>query len=281
MTGAMRTSRRAMRGEVRIPHSKKAAAPATAFSIPSFRSGKADPGMREAPGPCKPQALSSSGLVEQGLDVFPVHEVLDKRLQIVGTAVAVVDVVGVLPDVAAEDRGGAVHQRILAVRGLGNLELAVLDLEPAPAGAELADAGRLEVRLELLEAAEVLVDLFLDLARQLGAAAIGLHPAPEMDVVVVLAGIVEHRGVLAERALDDLLKGLAFPFGALERVVAVGDIGLMMLVVVEFERFLRHELSEGVIGVGEWGQRKGHGCCPRLMGERDLTVTPYRRFRGR
>src|SRR3954453_18954513 len=168
------------------------------ISIPSFRSGKAGPGMREA------QDSSNSGLVEQRLDGFAVHEILDKLLQIFGTAVCIVDVVGVLPDVAAEDRGGAVHQRILAVRGLGNLELAVLDLEPAPAGAELADAGRLEVRLELLEAAEVLVDLLLDLARQLGAAAIGLHPAPEMDVVVVLAGIVEHRGVLAERALDDL-----------------------------------------------------------------------------
>src|SRR3954471_2231576 len=222
MTGAMRTSRRAMRGEVRIPHSKKAAAPATAFSIPSFRSGKADPGMREAPGPCRAQALSSSGLVEQGLDVFPVHEVLDKRLQIVGTAVAIVDVVGVLPDVAAEDRGGAVHQRILAVRGLSDLELAVLDLEPAPAGAELADAGRLEVRLELVEADEVVVYLLLELSRQLGAAAIWLHPAPEADVVVVLAGVVEHGRVLSERALDDLLKGLAFPFGPLERVVAVG-----------------------------------------------------------
>ena len=75
----------------------------------------------------------------------------------------------------------------------------------------------------------------------------------------MLAGIVEHRGILAERALDDLLKGLAFPFGPLERVVAVGDIGLMMLVVVIFQRFLRHVLAEGVIGVREWGERKGHG----------------------
>src|SRR3954453_9152976 len=128
--------------------------------------------LRIAPERCS----EASGLVEQGLDVFPVHEVLDERLEIIRTTVAVVDVVGVLPDVAAEDRGGAVHQRILAVRGLGDLELAVLDLEPGPARAELTDARRLEVRLELLEAAEVLVDLLLDLARQLGAAAIGLHP---------------------------------------------------------------------------------------------------------
>src|SRR6185369_17473508 len=107
----MRISRRAMRSSSRIPHSKKAAAHATASSSSSSRSGDA------APGKC-----DGSGLVEQGLDVFPVHEVLDERLQIVRTAIAIVDVVGVLPDVHAEDRGGAVHQRILAVRGLGDLE---------------------------------------------------------------------------------------------------------------------------------------------------------------
>src|SRR5215468_12171423 len=119
------------------------------------------------------RALAS--LAEHLVDVVPVDEILDERLDIVRTAVAVVDVVGVLPDVAAEDRGGAVHQRALAVRRLGDFELAALDREPAPARAELADAGGDEVGLELLEAAEVLVDLLFQRARQLGAAAIRLH----------------------------------------------------------------------------------------------------------
>src|SRR5262249_25091746 len=132
---------------------------------------------------------------------------------------------------------------------LGDRELAALDLEPAPAGAELADAGGGEIGLELLEPAQVLVDLLLETARQLAAATIRLHPAPEVDVVVVLAGIVEDGGVLAVGALYDLLEGLAFEFGPLDRVIAIGDVGLMMLVVVEFERFLRHVRPEGVIGV--------------------------------
>src|SRR5437016_4675557 len=100
-----------------------------------------------------------SHLAEQFVDIVPVHEMIDERLQIIRTAVAVVDVVGVLPDVAAEDRGGAIDQRALAVRGLGDFELAVLDLQPAPAGAELADAGSGKVGLEFLETAEVLGDL--------------------------------------------------------------------------------------------------------------------------
>src|SRR4029077_19646632 len=118
------------------------------------------------------------GLGEQLVDIVPVHEVLDERLEIIGTAVAIVDVVGVLPDVAAEDRGRAVHQRALAVRRLGDLELAALDREPAPARAELAHASGDEIGLELLKAAKVFFDLLLEPARQLGSAAVRLHPTP-------------------------------------------------------------------------------------------------------
>src|SRR6266852_2942074 len=69
--------------------------------------------------------------------VVPVHQVVEESLEVVGPPVAVVDVVRMLPDVAAEDRLGAMHQRVLAVRRLGDDDLAVLDGEPAPAGAEL------------------------------------------------------------------------------------------------------------------------------------------------
>src|ERR1700742_2219963 len=211
---------------------------------------------------------SLSGLFEQLLDVFPVHEMIDERLEIVRTAVAIIDVVGVLPDVAAEDRRGAMNQRALAVGGLGNLQLAVLDRQPPPAGAELPDAGGGEIGLELIEPAEILGDLLFQLARQLVAAAIGLHPVPEMQMVVVLAGIVEDRGVLAERALHNLLQGLSFEFGPLDRIVAVGHVGLMMLVVVELQRFLRHMGGEGVMGVWQIGEREGHGVMSAMRGTR-------------
>src|SRR6266702_4900115 len=161
---------------------------------------------RAAAGGCRPHSdppskERSGHYAEHFVDMVPVHEVFEKRLQIIRTAVAIVDVIGVLPDVAAEDRAGAMHQRVLAIGGLGDLELAALDLQPAPAGAELADAGGGKVGLEFLEAAEVLVDLLFEPSGQFAAAAIRLHPLPEMYVVVVLAGIVEDGGVLAERAL--------------------------------------------------------------------------------
>jgi len=40
-----------------------------------------------------------------------------------------------------------------------------------------------------------------------------------MDVIVMLPGIVEEAGILAEGALDDVLERLALPFGALCRLL--------------------------------------------------------------
>ena len=87
-----------------------------------------------------------------------------------------------------------------------------------------------------------------------------------MDVVIVLAGVVEHSGVLAERALDDVLERLALPFGAFQRIVAVVDVGEMMLVVVEFESFRRHVGFQRVVRIGQIGQREGHEMAPWEVG---------------
>jgi hypothetical protein len=90
-----------------------------------------------------------------------------------------------------------------------------------------------------------------------------------VDVVIVLARVVEHRGVLAERALDDLLERLALPFGAFERGVAVIDISQMMLVVMIFERLARHDRRQRVVGIRKIGQREGHGEAPWAVGGRN------------
>src|SRR5258708_39901432 len=134
-------------------------------------------------------------------------------------------------------------------------------------------AGGGKIGLEFLKPAEVLGDLLLQPAGQFAAAAIGLHPVPEMQVIVVLAGVVEERSILAERALHDLLERFALEFGALEQIIAVGDVGLMMLVVMIFQRFLRHMGRKRVIGIRQIGKRKGHGVMSENDGRRGLTGT--------
>src|ERR1700730_4327154 len=191
-------------------------------------------------------------------DVFPIDEVIEERLEVVGTSVAVVDVVGVLPNVATEDRLGAIYQRLFAIRGLGHDDLAVLDGEPSPARAELGDACLDEVLLHFGDRAKIGDDLLFKLARNLVAAAARLHPLPEMQVIVVLAGIVEESGVLAKGTLDDILERFALPLGAFEQIVGVVDVSEVMFVVVIFKRFARHVRGKRLMRIGQIGQRKRH-----------------------
>src|SRR5204862_1339147 len=64
--------------------------------------------------------------------VFPIDQVIHERLEVIGPPVAIIDVVRMLPDIAAEDGLASLHQRVLAVRRLGYDDLAVLYCKPAP-----------------------------------------------------------------------------------------------------------------------------------------------------
>src|SRR5262245_26858008 len=67
------------------------------------------------------------------LDMLPIDQIVEPCLEIFRPEISIVDVISVLPDVAAKQRPAAVNERVLAVRGLGDLELAVLRCKPAPA----------------------------------------------------------------------------------------------------------------------------------------------------
>ena len=116
----------------------------------------------------RPFALSGCsdlllGVGEALVDFVPVDDVPPGG-EVVGAAVVVLEVVGVLPDVVAEDGVEAVGEGGVLV-GLGDdFELAALVDEEAPAGAELLGGGFVEELLEVGEAAEVLGDLVGDIA---------------------------------------------------------------------------------------------------------------------
>src|SRR6185437_6358713 len=70
-------------------------------------------------------------------DVVPVHQMVEEGLQVIGSAIAIIDVIGVLPDIAAEYWPGAVHQRVLTVRRFHDRQFAILHRQPTPARTEL------------------------------------------------------------------------------------------------------------------------------------------------
>ena len=67
-----------------------------------------------------------SGFVQLG-HVFPVHQIVEPGFEIFRARIAVVDVIGVFPHIHTQQRRAAVHQRVFAIRGLGNGQLAVLE----------------------------------------------------------------------------------------------------------------------------------------------------------
>src|SRR5665647_1282275 len=92
---------------------------------------------------------------EQLFYVLPIHQVLEKCLEIIGPSVAIIDVIGVFPHIAAQNRCSTMNQRIFTVRGFGDAELSVFHRQPAPARSELGRAGRGEIGFHLLDAAEI------------------------------------------------------------------------------------------------------------------------------
>src|SRR5262249_29557088 len=98
-----------------------------------------------------------------------------------------------LPHVVAEQRALAVHQRRILVGAGLDRELAVAsDGDEPPARAEYPQPGRVEVGLELVEAAEIALGRRGDLA--IGLLRAGPHDLPEHRVIGMAAAVVAHHG---------------------------------------------------------------------------------------
>src|SRR5207248_6213745 len=115
-------------------------------------------------------------------------EMVEKRLHEVGPAVLVIEIVSVLPDIAGQERRLAERDRIDAVQGMSDLELAFVGDEPGPAAAELIDGGGFEFLLELVHVAEIALERFREIAGR-HRAAVRLQAIPEEIVVPYLGGV--------------------------------------------------------------------------------------------
>jgi hypothetical protein len=74
--------------------------------------------------------------------------------------------------------------------------------------------------------------------------------------------IPDLRSVVVDAAaglLDDVFEGHRFELGALLQVVQVHHVGVVVLAVVVFQRFLAVVRGQGVNGVGQRGQSVFHG----------------------
>src|ERR1039457_3634748 len=175
--------------------------------------------------------LAGLGVGEALVDLVPVDGVPPGG-EVVGAAVVVFQVVGVLPDVVAEDGVEAIGEGTVLVGGGDDGELAGLENEPAPAGAELLGGGLVEELLEGLKVAEVGLDLRGNSAVGV-AAALGLHNLPEHGVVDVAAAVVlnDLADIFGNGAeiFDEVFGGTGAKVGVfLDGAIEVGDVGLVI-----------------------------------------------------
>lgn len=77
-----------------------------------------------------------------------------------------------------------------------------------------------------------------------------LQAVPVERVVPDLCGVVEHT---ARGLLDDVFEAQVLELGALDQVVQVRDVGLVVLAVVELQRFLGDVRRQSVLGVRQRG----------------------------
>jgi len=93
----------------------------------------------------------------------PIREILQKDLHVIGTAVLVIQVIGMLPHVTGQESLLAVGKGEVCVWSFGDFEGAVrIHDKPRPSAAKLAGGGLFEKLRERVKAAEVFCDLFAE-----------------------------------------------------------------------------------------------------------------------
>ena len=199
------------------------------------------------------------GLLVHLSHIFPVHQIIDKRFQIFRTRIAIVDVVGVLPHVAGQQRGLAcLGDRRAGIGRRHALEAAVRVLhEPAPAAAEGGHRRLRELLLERVERAEVLSDRRREIPVGF-AAAVGREVRP-VDGVEHVAGDVEGERLLEADDRSEVT-GRSGLVQLVECRVGAGNVGGVMLGVMELDDLRADGRLEVCVVVGEVGELVGrHG----------------------
>jgi hypothetical protein len=183
----------------------------------------------------------------------------EEGFYVVRAAVLVVEVVGVLPDVEAEDGGslhvGNVHQGVVLVRGRGNGEVTVFSHnEPGPSGAEAAAGGGGELVFEAVEATEVLSDGMAEFAGCIGeTATVGAHHFPEQAVVEEAATVIAHGGAVLGYLGEDVFQLLVGQVCTVNGGVELAGVASVMLTVVDFHGPCVNVRFQGAVFVGEFG----------------------------
>ena len=194
--------------------------------------------------------LAEIHLVEVPGREVPVHEAIQEGLHERLSPALVVEIVGVLPKIAGEQRVLPLDQGQGGVGRGRDLEVAVVHDEPGPTASELRNRRVDELRAELAEASKCLGDCLGERSGGLTAAA-RRHRVPEERVVPGLRRIVEDvaSAFVAGSGFDDLRQAHLLEAGAGNQRVQLVDISRVVGPMVDRESLRRHEWLERIGGI--------------------------------
>ena len=161
---------------------------------------------------------------------FPVYYA-PEGIDVVGAFVLIIQVVGMLPNVEAQQRGQSCAYGIASVRFFGDVQLAVLiNRQPCPARTEQSDCCRVEFLLEILETAEVAFDGFRQFPGRFALRRFRCELQEVQRMVQHLSGIVEY-GAIGCSGYDSN-QVFVFILRARNKVVQVVYVRLQVLTVM-------------------------------------------------
>ena len=143
------------------------------------------------------------------------------------------------PDITNQYRLQAFGQGGIGIGGLDDFQRFAFGCQPDPTATKLTDAASNELGLKILIAAEACVDRVGDGTCGLPAT-VRTDAVPEETVVVVLADVVKKAAARFGRFHDKLLQAVCLEVGALKQLIALNDISVMVLPMMEVQRVSRH-----------------------------------------
>ena len=204
---------------------------------------------------------SAFGRGESAGNFGPVHDI-PECTNVVGAAILVVEIVGVFPDVEAEDGSATFGERGVLVWGAFDDECAIsADAEPCPDAAEAGGSGFIELFPEVIEGTECGIDCGGEFASGFSATA-GGEDGPKEGVVGMSATVIANDGadVFGDcvEIFDEVFNGFGCEWGAFEGGIDVVDVCLVVFGVMDFHGARIDMRFERVVGVGELGEGVGH-----------------------
>jgi len=199
------------------------------------------------------RAFARTESLEGLLDPLPVDKVPPCG-DILRTTVPAINVIGVLPNVDNEESLAlALNDGVAAIMAALDAKLAILaDDEEHPSTAKVAHSSSGEGLLELLKAAEVSIDLLLELlAHFMGGLVLSAGHAEPVEVVVEeLTSLVAHG---ASGFLHDFAEGLILELlRSRNELRQLGCVALVVLLVVELDSLSGDVGLKSVLGIRQF-----------------------------